>query len=464
MANETSIGATVAGGLRNSPLLRLAAIGVLMLFLLIPISWISALIRERMVRRSEAVAEVSGKWGGVQTIVGPALVTPYVHRWTVREADGKDLVKSELRYVTMLPTELRVRARVDGEERYRGIFSVPVYRVVLEVSGEFEMPDLAALRIEPELVEWKRSALALGIADSRAIQNRASLVWNGAEHAFQPGPGTFEVPSGIHAPLEQPFVAPRPTFAFQLTLNGSAGLYFAPVGQQTSVTVDSNWPSPSFQGSWLPVERTAGPEGFRATWQIPFLGRNQEPIWTSVSSGMIDKLEDAAFGVDFVTPVDAHRMADRSVKYARLFVLLTFGTIWLIEVLTRVRVHPIQYLLIGCALCTFYLLELSLSEQFGFAVAYGLASGAVAILVSLYTAVVLHGWRRGLAVTLTVSALYAYLYVLLTNEDYALLLGSIGVFLAVAVTMLLTRHIDWYAPTRSAHVPDDAAFAPRGGG
>lgn len=130
MANEPSIGASIAGGLRNSPLLRLAAIGVLMLFLLIPISWISALITERMVRRSEAVAEVSGKWGGVQTIVGPALVAPYVHRWTMHEADGKDVIKSELRYVTMLPTELRVRARVDGEERYRGIFSVPVYRVV----------------------------------------------------------------------------------------------------------------------------------------------------------------------------------------------------------------------------------------------------------------------------------------------------------------------------------------------
>lgn len=453
MANETAaFGSSLTAALRNSTMVRLGATGLLMLLLSIPINWISSLITERQMRRSDAVAEVSTKWGGVQTIVGPVLVVPYTHQWVERGADGRPVTKSELRHITILPRQLQAHARVDSEERYRGIFSVPVYRVAVTLSGEFENPDLTELRIDPTTVEWKRSALALGIADARAIQNGANLTWNGGQLPLQPGPALFDVASGIHAAVEDPFADMHASFALHVALNGSAGLYFSASGQETSVTVESNWPSPSFQGAWLPSDRVASATGFRATWRIPFLGRNQEPMWSTAESGaMVSKLEKTAFGLDFVTPVDAHRMADRSVKYARLFVLLTFGAIWLIEVLERVRVHPIQYLLIGCALCTFYMLELALAEQFGFALAYAVASVAVGVLISAYAAVVLRGWRRALLVSMTVAALYGYLYVVLMNEDYALLLGSVAVFLGIGVTMLLTRHVDWYAPARPAH-------------
>lgn len=448
-------------GSAERPLLRLAMVGSMMLVFLIPISWIGDLVGERMARRSEAEAEVWGKWGGRQRIVGPALTVPYVHRWTERSADGKEIVRTVDRHLTILPNELRLQARIDAEERYRGIFSVPVYKVVLDVTGEFAAPDLAALQIEPELVDWQRSELAVGIADARAIQNRAVAIWNDAERAFQPGPGRLDTSGGIHAPVGPPFAGPRATFAFALELNGSGGLYFTASGQQTIATVLSNWPAPSFQGSWLPAERSGDDDGFRATWRIPFLARNQPSMWTTESSGLA-KLEEAEFGVDLKTPVDAHRMAHRSVKYARLFIAMTFGTIWLIEVLAGVRVHPIQYLLIGGALCTFYLLELSLSEQTGFGTAYLIASLCVAGLISSYSGVVLKGWWRALGVATTIAALYAYLYVLLTNEDYALLFGSIGVFAAIAVAMLATRSIDWYAPlkTAGARTSDGAANAP----
>jgi inner membrane protein len=455
MPQEKPFFDNVTFSLRSSPLLRVLALGGLMLLLLIPIDWISMLITERMVRRSEAVAEVSSKWGRRQTIAGPVLVVPYEHRWTETDRHGANVTKTELRRLSILPYELSIRAQVDGEERYRGIFSVPVYRTTFEVRGEFEAPDLDALAIEPELVDWKRSMLSLGVADTRAIRNRANLTWNGGEYAFRPGCGSLDTTSGIHALLDPPFEAPRPAFSFQLEINGSGGLYFTPAGQETTVALSSNWPSPSFQGNWLPDERAVESGGFRATWRIPFLGRNQEGAWTSVGSAGFHELETAAFGVDFVTPVDAHRMAERSVKYARLFVLLTFGAIWLIEVLSRVRVHPIQYLLIGSALCTFYLLELSLAEQAGFSTAYLLAASAVACLVGWYSAAALKGRRRALAVAATVSALYLYLYVLLTNEDYALLLGSIGLFAALAVTMLVTRRVDWYAPASPPAATDE---------
>jgi inner membrane protein len=299
----------------------------------------------------------------------------------------------------------------------------------------------------------------LGLADAHAIQNRAAVRWNDGEHLFQSGTGDSGICGGIHAPIGEPLSPAPARFSFQLIVNGSSGIYFTPVGEQTTVTVDSNWPDPSFQGSWLPGERSADAAGFHASWQIPFLGRNQPPAWTSATAKMIDKVGETVFGVDLVTPVDTYRMAERSVKYARLFVLLTFGVIWLVEVVGGVRVHPMQYLLIGCALCTFYLLELSLSEQLGFAVAYAIAGTAVAALVGAYTIVALRGWRRAAAVVATVGGLYGYLYVVLTNEDYALLLGSLGVFAAVATAMLLTRHIDWYAGARPA---DDAPASPAG--
>jgi inner membrane protein len=335
-----------------------------------------------------------------------------------------------------------------------------VYRTSLEIACVFAMPDLADLRIDPTQVEWSRSELVLGIADVHAIQSHATATWDGVELRFRSGPGSSDLKAGIHAPIAKPFVVAASRVVVHVDLNGSRGLYFTPVGEQSTVTVTSNWPSPSFQGNWLPGEHRVGADGFRARWQIPFLGRNQPPAWTSASPHTLSDLGDAAFGVDLVTPVDAHRMSERSVKYARLFVLLTFGVIWLIEVLAGVRVHPIQYLLIGGALCTFYLLELSLAEQLGFATAYVLAGTAVVGLVGLYAAVALGGWSRALAVGGTIGALYGYLYVLLTNEDYALLLGSLGVFAAVAATMLLTRKVDWYADRPTDPAPTVSPTAP----
>lgn len=432
----------IANALRTSPLLRLVAMGALTLFLLMPIEWISVLIAERMVRRSDAIMEVSGKWGRTQTLVGPLLSVPYEHRWVEQRPRGQSITKSEKRLLTMIPHRLDIRARIQGEERSRGIFAVPVYRVALEISGTFDAPDPKDLGIEPTLIDWKRSTLAIGVSDVRAIQSRG-VTWNGTEQAFQPGAGSVDIETGIHAAIDGPFATAQPAFTLQLDINGSSGLYFTPAGQETSVAATSNWPSPSFQGNWLPSTRSIGANGFEATWQIPFLGRNQTAAWTETSKPLRD-LEKTNFGVDLIAPVDAHRMTERSVKYARLFIVLTFATIWLIEVLSGVRVHPIQYLMVGGALCTFYLLELSLSEQIGFARAYLMAAGAVAVLIALYTAAVLHGRQRAAIVAGTVGSLYGYLYVVLTNEDYALLLGSLVLFAALAITMLATRRIDWY--------------------
>jgi len=228
-----------------------------------------------------------------------------------------------------------------------------------------------------------------------------------------------------------------------LDLNGSTGAFFTPLGEQTEVSVRSNWEDPSFQGNWLPTDRSVTGDGFEARWSIPSLGRNYPQKWTrgSVSA---DVLEASRFGVELITPVDHYRMTERSLKYEILFLFLTFLSLWLFEVLAKVRIHWIQYLLVGAALCLFYLLELSLSEHIGFIGAYMLASAAVVGLIATYGVAVLKGVRRAMLLSFAVAVLYACLFVLLNNQDFALLVGSVGLFAILAAVMFLTRRIDWY--------------------
>jgi inner membrane protein len=431
--------------LGSSQLLRLLLLGILVLLLLIPIARISDVIRERAGRRDEAIAEVTSKWGLAQSVTGPVLIVPYTRRWMETSAEGKKLERSELRRAHFLADALELRGRVEASERARGIFAVPVYRLALDVSGEFGPLDFSDFDVRPQDVHWDRAELALGISDVRAIQTTPVLTWNGAEAPFLPGVGTLRlVDRGIHAPIDAPPADAARRFSFALELQGSEALWFTPFARDTRVELSSDWPSPSFQGAWLPGERAVTDAGFTSTWRIPYLGRGYPQAWTDqeLASAAVDA---SRFGVRLVTPVDAHRMAERSIKYAGLFVLLTFAALWLIEVLSGLRVHPIQYLLVGGAICLFFLLELSLAEHLGFATAYGIATLAVVATITGYAWSVLGRARRAGAIGAIVAALYGYLYVLLTKEDHALVVGSIGLFATLALVMYLTRRVDWYA-------------------
>ncbi len=430
---------------RSSQMLRLLWVGFLALLLQIPIALIAELVSERQERRQEAVAEVSSKWGNTQIITGPALVVPYAHRWTEFGAGGQEVTRTEVRNAIFLPERLHTRGSIDSETRYRGIFSVPVYRLGLTVEGEFARPSFAELGVEPGAVDWERAYLAVGISDARAIQEETPVSWNGQPASFLPGTGAFlDGIAGIHAVVAVAAASERFKFSFPLSLNGSLSLYLTPFGHQTAVELQSDYGHPSFQGNWLPAERSVSATGFQARWSIPFLGRNYPQAWTAEAK-MNEAIDGSRFGVDLVHPVDHYRMAERSVKYAFLFILLPFAVVWLIEVLAGVRVHPIQYLMLGGALCLFYLLELSLSEHTGFPLAYAMASVSIIALVGAYSAAVLHRVRLALLVATGVALLYAYLYILLMNEDYALLIGSLGLFVILAAVMYATRRVDWYA-------------------
>ena len=442
--SDHSLRSTVSA-LRASATLRLLSVGVLVLLMQIPIVMIGNLVSERQARRDAAVADVSSKWGNSQTIVGPALVIPYTAHIVDTAPNGVQVPRIETRTAIFLPKRLHARGTVDAENRSRGIFSIPVYRLRLTVDGEFGRLAPADIGVAPDDVAWNRAQLVIGISDVRAVQEQSMVTWNGTPRPFEPGVGGFaDAQTGVHVGVEADAAAERFAFSFPIALNGSVSLAMVPFAENTTVELSSNSPHPNFQGTWLPTERSVSASGFTARWAIPFLGRNYPQAWTSHST-MRETILKSAFGVQLLDPVDYYRMADRSVKYAALFILLTFATVWLIEVLSGVRIHPIQYLLLGAALCVFYLLELSLAEHLGFALAYAIAAASVLGLVTAYSVAILETTLHAALVGSGVAALYGYLYVLLTNEDYALLIGSIGLFAIVAGVMLVTRRIDWYA-------------------
>jgi inner membrane protein len=437
---------------RRSPMIRLFTVVFLALLLQIPVIMISVLISERQQRRNDAVEEVSSKWGRAQALVGPALVVPYRRTWSEVE-DGKTIHREETASAVFLPDKLRITGSMTPEIRHRGIFSIPVYGLALRFEGSFEPLNWSGLGIDPASADWSDAYLALSITDTRAIQEIGALEWGGRKSPFLPGAVDFlQGKSGVHAPVKAPPGA-GDTFSFTTRMNGTKGVSFAPFGKQTDVRIESSWKSPSFQGNWLPVKRQVSERGFVAEWSVPYVGRDFPQEWRAPQSNAppmrgpnsyVAQIERSTFGLDLLQSVDAYRMANRSVKYAILFLLITLGAVWLAEMLARILVHPIQYLLLGAALIMFYLLELALSEHLGFAAAYWTATLAIVAMVGFYGQVVLGRRSRAAMLAGGVAALYGYLYVVLTNEDYALLVGAVGLFVLLAGVMFVTRRVNWF--------------------
>lgn len=469
------------GAMRASPVSRLLAIGAFVLLLQIPIFMIRGLVGEREATRQAAVAEVRSSWGGAQRLIGPGLVVPLrpLHpppglHGTPEQRELSD----ELAYVTFLPLELEVDAELRAETLHRGIFEVPVYRAGLDVRGVFPPPDAGSLGVSADRLLWDEAELVVGVGDVRRIQDGVRLRSGETELDFEPGTGhvfrvAYDIPalqrtlalfgtpptaargrptegqqrlrsgSGIHVALPRPLAESGMDFALRLELNGSERLSFAPLGSQTSVRLRGDWPDPSFQGAWLPGVRSVSAEGFEASWQVPDLGRGYSQQWAGDAE--LPAVFASLFGVELLTPVDAYRSTQRSLRYQLLFLGLTFLSLWLLEVLVGARVHPIQYGLIGAAMCLFYVLELSLAEHLGLGTAYALAASAVVSAVGAYARAILAGAGRAALVAGVLASLYAYLYVLLRIESYALLVGSLGLFAALVAVMYATRRIDWYA-------------------
>jgi inner membrane protein len=433
--------------MKNSLGFKVFFTGLLATLLMIPLIMVGSLVREREGRRNEAVQEVSSRWGHPQTIAGPILVVPYRYSYVEKE-DKKSIVRTVVENAYFLPETVDIRGGLVPEKRSRGLYEVVLYGIRnLVVSGSFTVPDFGTLNIARDQVLWDQAYLAVGIPDTRGIQQGITMNWGGRELPFLPGvmnTGMFE--SGIHMPVAnlRGMGAGRYDFSFTINLRGSSTLSFIPMGKDTSVEIDSIWPHPSFTGAYLPVQRRVGDDGFRAQWKVSHFGRNfpQEFVQSQMPSK--EDLEKASFGVRLFLPVDFYQKCERAVKYGFLFISLTFLAFFLFELFNRLSVHPLQYLMVGFAMCLFYLLFLALSEHIGFLPSYGISSLGVMSLITGYSAKVLGTNRRAGAMFGLLFGLYAVLYVILENEDYALIMGAVILFAILAAVMYLTRNVDWY--------------------
>ncbi|HNR95041.1 MAG TPA: cell envelope integrity protein CreD [Kiritimatiellia bacterium] len=430
---------TSGSRLKDSVTVKIIIIGFLVLGLLIPAAMVRSLIREREHRRAAVVREISSKWGATQHITGPVLTVPYIEE--VRAEKGKPV--EVVHHLHILPDMLNISGQVLPEVRYRGIYEAVLYNAQMSLTGEFRRPDLQALDIKPRSVQWQKAFISMGISDLKGV--RAAVTMNAGGQDFVMNPG-IEAPNlmnaGVGARLSIDPEAETIPFSAALNLNGSTLLSFSPVGRETSVSLSSPWPDPSFTGDFLPANRYIKSDGFTAAWHVLSLNRNYPQTWK-------DKKYDitsSSFGVTLVIPADAYQKAERTVKYAALFIVLTFLTLFFSEVMNRIRIHPLQYLLVGLALIIFYSLLISIAEHLGFAKGYLIASAASIGLITGYARSVLQKNSLALMVGSLLALLYVYLYVLLQLGDYALLFGSIGLFLILAAVMFLTRRINWYTP------------------
>ncbi len=424
---------------RNSVTMRLVMIGMLTLVLMIPSAMINSLIGERMDRKQEAIAEITSKWAKAQTIGGPILTIPYEKR----DTDEKGKVLIDIKYLHFLPEQLVVKGTLNPNTRYRGIYKATLYNAHLNLAGRFALDKFGSLGIAPEIVRWNDAFISVLIPEMKGIKEYIFVQWNGRKIVFEPGireGGIFN--SGVSAKL--PISAEgKYDFSIGLNLNGSEEFNLLPLGQTTSVHLASSWPNPSFGGTFLPENHTTGKDGFTAEWKILDLNRNYPQQWLGDSYG--SSIRESAFGVKMFSPVDQYTQILRAVKYIFMFVGLTFLIFFLVEVFNKKRIHPVQYLLIGLALCVFYILLLSLSEHISFVIAYLIAAVSIIGLIGLYVKSSLDGNWLALITGILLAALYVYLYILLENQDYALLMGSLGIFVILAAVMYLSRKVDWYA-------------------
>lgn len=428
---------------RNSITLRMFTIGILILLLLIPVSMVKDVIMDRQYRKKEAEREVSGKWGNEQTLTGLVLTVPYTEYYKQTSTTAKEgfVMMSARRFAHFFPNELNIEGQVVPEVRYRGIYKVVVYKAQLALSGSFEKPDFEQWKIMDRDVLWDEAFASLGLLDLRGIQNSAAVKWNGQEYFFEPGVETNEViASGISTQVPVDTATKNYTFNLVLDFNGSMALSFIPIGKTTTIKLSSTWNDPSFEGAFLPDERTVTDTGFTALWDVLQLNRSYPQSFRGATTG----LNESAFGVSLIVPVDEYQKSMRSAKYAAMFITLTFIIIFFVQIMNKIRVHPIQYIIVGLALCVFYTLLIGLSEHVSFGISYLISSIGIIGMITLYAHSIFKVNRITVLIGLLLTVLYLFIFSIVQMEDFALLMGSIGLFLVLGVIMFLSRKIDWY--------------------
>lgn len=456
----------------ESIVIKLMAIGFLILILLIPQTWIESIMYERQSRASGVVNEIASKWSGEQTLAGPVLVIPFTNREKVDKGKNGIEIREWTQDAFFLPENLSIDGIVNPEIRHRGLFDAAVYKSTIEMKTTFQKPNFKKLNIAEEDVHWKDARLMLSISDLRGINENPKFVVDGKALASEP---SSEIAFGAQAPVHASSGDGAPEYYSEVTtidgnaskstgiiaslpwksaadfqsaittslnLKGSTSLNFVPTGKITDVSLHGPWASPSFDGEFLPDSSMTSANGFTAQWKVLHYNRPFAQEWT----GNVQEFSGSAFGTRLLIPVDQYQKSIRTAKYGILIIILTFVALFLVEIIKKIRIHAFQYLLIGVALIIYYTLLLSLSEHVGYDWSYLIASSATVLLVSLYSASFLTGRGLILFFTSVITIVYGFIFIIIQLQDYSLLLGSIGLFIVLALVMYFSRKIQWHKP------------------
>jgi inner membrane protein len=429
--------------LKTNIIFKVAIIIIIVLLLLIPTTMVKNLIRERENIQIGAISEVSEKWGENQTITGPFISIPYDKY--VKQFSEKDSVEKIIKvkkWLHFLPNNLVINGNISPEKRYRGIYEIVVYESKINLSGIFNSLDISKYDIENKNIDFDKATFNIGISDLKGIEKQVELDWNSDKIFFNPGTSTKDIVSrGINCPIN---VSNNDSLTFSFSLNidlkGSQFLYFVPLGKTTDVSIKSNWINPSFGGEFLPDSREVNNEGFKAKWNILHLNRNFPQSWTENDYSVTS----SSFGVNLLLPVDRYQKSMRVVKYAILFLALTFLVFFFVEVMNKVFIHPIQYILVGIAIVVFYSLLLAFSEYIKFNLSYIISALLTLILITGYVLAILKSKKISFLILGILGIFYGFIFTIIQLQDYALLIGSIGIFLILAIVMYYSRKIDWY--------------------
>ncbi|MBC8173335.1 MAG: cell envelope integrity protein CreD [Chitinophagales bacterium] len=433
MEDQNSLVDRFGNWFKTSVTIKLIIIFFLILIMLIPAEMIKSIISEREDLSYETTSEVSENWAGAQRITGPVLSIPV-----------KKTPEAITEYVQFLPDNLQISGEVVPTVLKRGIYEIVVYEADLSVSGSYVLKDKFN-QANYSVVDWTKAFITIGFTDMRGIKNEFQVRINDMDKNVIAGSRNQEITnSGVSINVDNLEQLADTIIQFQtrIQLQGSNNLSFIPAGNITEVQLHSDWNDPSFNGAFLPDERNVTDTGFTANWKVLQLNRNYPQSWEGDLYN--DAMYASSFGVDLIKPANDYQQSMRSVKYAILILALTFLVFFLVEILNGRRIHPFQYILVGLALCLFYILLVSFSEQLDFGIAYIISAGAIVLMITLYSLSIFKSTKLSALLSVILIALYSFLYIILQVSDYALIIGSIGLTIILALTMFFTRKINWY--------------------
>ncbi len=428
--------------------MKLIVVCGLALLMMIPSLFVRELVQDRTNRAGDVIRDISQQVGGQQTFLGPTLAIPY----SIAPKTPSDPAEHGIYLV--FPARANAVLKTTTGERRRSLFKVPVFQADVSLDASFNLTGVPDALSQGAVLDWNRAEMIIGVSDTRGALSNVTLTVAGKTSTLVPAQIVPSISIGVDKGLPiyltligTPAAAfAKPGAEFNVTsalrFSGAQRIAVLSYGKTTQVFAQSDWPSPGFDGGFLPVKRSVSKQGFSAEWSVPFIARG---VRAEGSADSITGLEATSLGVSFIEVADPYQSVSRSLKYVLLFLGLLFLSYFVFEVTTGTRVHPAQYILVGIAQIIFYLLLLSLSERIGFDFSFLIAGAATVLLLSANAEWVFASRRQGARALVIFTMLYALIYMLLRLEDNALLVGAIASFLTLASAMYYTRNIDWYS-------------------